>query len=110
MCGGIIVDDEDFLRDVAVSFLEDLGYVTVTAKDAQEALDILNDQDGIDLLFCDVIMPGVMDGYQVALAAHDIHPSLKVLLTSGFTRKREENTHGEAPYLTSLTRNLLRKP
>ena len=79
-------------------------------KDAKEAMHILNDQEKIDLLFCDVIMPGDMDGYQVALAAHEIHRSLKVLLTSGFTRKREENTYGEAPYLASLARNLLRKP
>jgi signal transduction histidine kinase/ActR/RegA family two-component response regulator len=106
----LVVDDEKPLRNIAVSFLEDLGYKTLTANDGESAMDLLNEHHEIDLLFCDVIMPGNMDGYQVALAAHEKRPDLKTLLTSGFTRKREEVTNGEGPILSSLTRNLLSKP
>ena len=58
----------------------------------------------------DVIMPGDLDGYQVALAAHEMRPDLKTLLTSGFTRRREEHANGEGQYLSSLAQILLSKP
>ena len=61
-------------------------------------------------LFSDVIMPGEMDGYKLALAARKLAPSLKILLASGFTRAREEDVHGENAAVAELTGNLLGKP
>ena len=106
----LIVDDEESLRDVAVLYLEDLGYKALTASNGKQALNVLKDNRDIDLLFCDIIMPGDLDGYQVALTANEIRPTLKALLTSGFTNKREAPANGEVGYLTGLTSDLLSKP
>lgn len=112
-CGSetiLIVDDEKALLDVAVLYLEDLGYKILTAKDGKQALEVLKDHPDIDLLFTDVIMPGDMDGYQLAKAAHEIRLTLKVLLTSGFTSTLQEHANGDGGYLKNLASNLLSKP
>jgi len=110
----LVVDDEDGLLQVAMAYLEDLGYVTLGAHDGQEALNILQGRNDIDLLFTDVIMPGDLDGYQTALAARKRNPSLDVLLTSGFTKSRDHqeciNDNNEAEYFENLMQNILTKP
>ena len=106
----LVVDDEEALLDVAILYLEKLGYNTLRANNGQQALEFLNGHQDIALLFCDVIMPGQLDGYRVALAAHKIRPALKILLASGFTKKREEYANGEGRYLNSLASKLLSKP
>jgi signal transduction histidine kinase/CheY-like chemotaxis protein len=106
----LIVEDEASLLDVAATHLEALGYKTVTAINGKDALQILQTRQDIDLMFCDVIMPGDLDGYQLALAAHQIYPTLKILMTSGFTKRREEHAETKDDYLAGLTRDLLSKP
>lgn len=106
----LVVDDEEDLVDAAVSILESLGYRTITASSGKEAIEILRQDPSIDLLFTDVIMPGNMDGYRLAFAAIKDRPDLKVLLTSGFTRKREEFVNGERQIAADLTSSLLHKP
>ena len=106
----LIVDDEVSLVDIAASHLHNLGYETVSASNSQEALSILNSGKWIDLLFADVIMPGDMDGHELAEAAQLAYPSLKVLLTSGFTRKYTDNPAEENERTSVLLENLLRKP
>ncbi|PCI40260.1 MAG: hypothetical protein COB46_07240 [Rhodospirillaceae bacterium] len=102
----LVVDDEEALTDIAVSQLQDLGYSTLTAQNSAQALTIIKENPNINLLFSDVIMPGELDGYQLALAVHKAYPALKVLLTSGFTKKREEIINKDH----SLHTNLLSKP
>ena len=106
----LVVDDEKALLDVAVMNLEQIGYKILTASNGQQALHVLETHRDIDLLFCDVIMPGDLDGYQVALTAHSIYPALKVLLTSGFSKKRRGNDDAENGYPSQLARTLLSKP
>ena len=106
----LIVDDEDALLSIAVSYLEELGYETVTASSGGQAMECLEAHPEIDLLFCDIIMPGARDGYQVAKVAHNSHRDLKILLTSGFTRRHEEYANGDGEYLDQLARKLLAKP
>ncbi|MDP6872034.1 MAG: ATP-binding protein [Alphaproteobacteria bacterium] len=106
----LIVDDEKPLLDIAAAQLDDLGYNTLTVDSGVKALEILANRPDIDLMFCDIIMPGDLDGYQLALAAHETYPKLKILLTSGFTKERETFTEAESRYLSELARNLLRKP
>ena len=66
--------------------LEELGYRILAADSAAAALAILNDQQQhIDLLFTDVMMPGGMRGTQLALQARQIDPALKILYATGFT-------------------------
>lgn len=106
----LVVDDEDGLLIVATSYLDELGYTTLSASHAKEALHVLDGPQHIDLVFSDVVMPGDMDGYGLAKEVLKRNPDIKVLLTSGFTAKREEFVNGDRPFYEKLSRNLLSKP
>lgn len=106
----LIVDDEEGLLKVAVSYLEDLGYRTQTATSGKDALALLEKSDQIDLLFSDVVMPGGMDGYNLAKEVLRNHPGVKVLLTSGFTSRREGALNGDRAVFARLSKGLLNKP
>jgi signal transduction histidine kinase/ActR/RegA family two-component response regulator len=80
----LIVEDEDGVREIACESLHALGYGVMTAPDARIALDILRSPTRIDVLFSDIVMPGGMNGAQLAKEATQIRPALKVLLTSGY--------------------------
>jgi len=105
----LVVDDEPALLETAVAALTDFGYKTFAANNASEALKILEENSGIELLFSDIVMPG-MNGYQLARAAISIKPSLKVLLTSGFTDENTEHLDRGKKFLSSLGANVLHKP
>lgn len=106
----LVVDDEEALADIAVTYLEDLGYKTYTANNGKMALKILKEKEDIDLLFTDVIMPGELDGYQLAIAAQKERPSLKVLLTSGFTKRKEATQSKDSAKYAELSSTLVSKP
>lgn len=80
----LIVEDDADVRDVAIAILEDLGYRTLVARNAQEALELLQSVDPIDLLFTDLVMPGGVSGVALARQAQVIRPGLRVLLTTGY--------------------------
>jgi PAS domain S-box-containing protein len=79
----LLVEDNVQLRQATVRQLAELGYRVLEAEHAAAALAILSGQ-GVDLLFTDVVMPGSMDGLDLAHHALSLRPGLKVLLTSGF--------------------------
>jgi signal transduction histidine kinase/CheY-like chemotaxis protein len=81
----LVVEDEPAVLAMAVESLEELGYRTRTATDAADALRQLRGVDRIDLLFSDVIMPGGMNGVQLSVEARRLRPTLRLLLTSGYT-------------------------
>jgi len=81
----LVVEDDDALRAYAGDILRELGYRVIEAKNGASALDIL-EGGGIDLLFTDVVMPGGMNGRQLADEAVRRRPGLKVLFTTGYTR------------------------
>jgi PAS domain S-box-containing protein len=81
----LVVEDDALVRRYVVTQIESLGYVTLQASNATEALDIIGSAAAIDLLFTDVIMPGHMNGRQLADEASRQRPSLKTLYTSGYT-------------------------
>jgi CheY-like chemotaxis protein len=89
----VVEDDEDVLL-VAAENLRELGYRVETAVNAAQALEILRGDHPVDLLFSDVIMPGGMNGAQLAVEARRIRPELKVLLTSGYTAAALSREHG----------------
>jgi two-component system NtrC family sensor kinase len=84
----LVVEDEPDVRDVAVEELRALGYTTLSAGDAEAALDILGRDGRIDLLFSDVVIPGSRNGVQLCDQARRLRPGLKVLLTSGYGTER----------------------
>ena len=73
------------MRDYVLTQLHSLGYVTLDAANAAEALAIVEAGNEFDLLFTDVIMPGAMNGRQLANELQRRKPGLKVLFTSGYT-------------------------
>jgi CheY-like chemotaxis protein len=81
----LVVEDDNLVRQYVVTQIESLGYKTLEAGNATEALKIIDDTDAIDLLFTDVIMPGSMNGRQLVDEALKRRPALKTLFTSGYT-------------------------
>ena len=73
------------VREYVVAQISRLGYDTLAASNGAEALAIIDGPERIDLLFTDVIMPGSMNGRQLAIEAQKRRPGLKVLFTSGYT-------------------------
>jgi PAS domain S-box-containing protein len=80
----LVVEDDKLVRDYVLTQLHSLGYVTLDAANATEALALLQAGHDFDLLFTDVIMPG-MNGPQLANEIEIRKPELKVLYTSGYT-------------------------
>jgi PAS domain S-box-containing protein len=81
----LVVEDDRLVREYVLTQLHSLGYVTLAAASAAEALALVGKNEKFDLLFTDVIMPGAMNGRQLADAMVTARPDLKVLFTSGYT-------------------------
>ncbi len=101
----LVVDDEESLLKLAEISLRSLGYRVITANNADQALTCLKTEADVAMLVSDVVMPGSMNGYELAEQATRSHPGLKVLLTSGYTEK----VVGADGQVRSKA-NLLRKP
>jgi len=80
----LLVEDDEQVLEMAVESLEELQYRVVVARDAREALAHLHGPERIDIMFSDIVMPGGMNGAQLAVEARKLRPELKVLLTSGY--------------------------
>ena len=81
----LCVEDDDVVRAHVTGRLESLGYKVVTASNAAEALILVNSGIVFDLLFTDIIMPGAMNGRQLAQKVAELRRPLRVLYTSGNT-------------------------
>lgn len=90
----VVVEDDPSVSQIAVEGLSNLGYIVRTAANARAALDILRADRNIDVMFSDVVMPGGMNGTQLADVARRIRPDLKILLTSGYTPTMLRREHG----------------
>ena len=84
----LLVEDNDQVREFAESLLAELDYRVVSAASAEAALEALAAQD-VDLLFSDVMMPG-MGGVELAERAQALRPDLPVLLASGYSQEMAE--------------------
>jgi PAS domain S-box-containing protein len=80
----LLVEDDAMVRDMVVIQLRNLGYRVVSAVSGSEALEVLKREGGFDLLFTDVVMPGGLNGHQLAGEARKLSPSLRVIFTSGY--------------------------
>ncbi|MCP3397827.1 MULTISPECIES: PAS domain S-box protein [unclassified Bradyrhizobium] len=82
----LVVEDDDEVREVAVSMLTELGYRVVKARDAASALVVVDSGIPIDLIFTDVMMPGSLRSPDFARKAKERLPNVAVLFTSGYTQ------------------------
>jgi PAS domain S-box-containing protein len=101
----LVVEDDPRVRRLTLERLKVLNYRTISASDGNEALRLLADTPGIDLVFSDLVMPGGLSGYEVADAVQRQYPKIGVLLTSGYA---EDLVHSDK--LSERSVNLLRKP
>jgi PAS domain S-box-containing protein len=81
----LVVEDDRRVRRVAVARLSGMGYSVLEAENGRSALEILQDNDDIALLFTDIVMPGGMTGDELAREARLVRPDLAVLFTSGYS-------------------------
>jgi len=85
----MLVEDDAALRQLAGRILESLGHSVRGACDGPEALRLLREDPRVDLLFTDIILPGGQNGVDIAQAAREMLPDLKVLFTSGYLETRD---------------------
>jgi PAS domain S-box-containing protein len=110
----LVVEDNDDVGQFSTELLEDLGYTVRRVASADAALAILaEDEFSADLVFSDVIMPG-MDGVELAVIVRERYPGLPVVLTSGYSNVLAENAHRgfeliQKPYSVELLSRSLRK-
>ena len=110
----LVVEDNDDVGRFSTELLEDLGYTVRRAGNANAALAILaEDEFAADLVFSDVIMPG-MNGVDLAGVIRDRYPGLPVVLTSGYSNVLAENAHRgfeliQKPYSVESLSRILRK-
>jgi CheY-like chemotaxis protein len=82
----LVVEDDAMVRRYVLAQVQSLGYRALAAGDGREALAIIDSGEEIDLLFTDVVMPGAMNGRQLAIEALNRRPALRVLYTSGYSQ------------------------
>ena len=87
----LLVEDDDDVRETAVAILEDLGYRIIAVPHAAAAMKVACEDRTIDLLFTDVLMPGGMNGAQLAEKIREIRPRLPIVFTSGYTANAIES-------------------
>jgi PAS domain S-box-containing protein len=101
----LVVDDEQDLLEIAHTYLNRMGHSTLRADNAASALNVLAQYKQIDLMLTDIIMPGGMNGVELAKQARQLNPKLKVIYSSGFPADALAERSG-----TTVDAPMLRKP
>lgn len=113
----LLVEDEPALRELAATYLESLGYKVTAVEDGVKALDVLSKSGQFDMLFSDVVMPGGMDGFELAYQVRQQLPDIKVLMATGYaSRKAREDSEADhhdemlyKPYSRSILAQRVRR-
>lgn len=80
----LVVEDDPDVRETTLRRVEGLGYVAIEAHNSASAIEMLETDRPVDLIFSDVVMPGGMSGYELAAWVKENRPDVKILLTSGY--------------------------
>ena len=84
----LIVDDEEFIRDLLTEIIVPMGFEVFTASDGPQAVDIFRQHEGnIELALLDVILPG-MDGKDVYYKLKSIRPDVNIIILSGYSQTK----------------------
>ncbi|MGE5269772.1 MAG: response regulator [Thiohalocapsa sp.] len=99
----LVVEDDREVRDVALAVVEGAGYRVLEAASGDDAYRLLlaHPDLQVDVLFTDVVMPGRLDGVDLAVAARELRPNLRVLFATGFASllRNDRETAIDAPIL-----------
>jgi PAS domain S-box-containing protein len=80
----LVVDDEPDLLETATTYLNEMGYTTYQAHDGASAMDVIEQNADLDLIVTDIVMPGGMNGVELAKKARERRPHIKFIYCSGF--------------------------
>src|SRR5262249_23140974 len=83
--GALVVEDSPEVAEVATAYFQQLGYMVKQVANAHEALELLANDPKIDLVFSDILMPGGMNGLELAHAIRRLYPAMPVLLATGYS-------------------------
>jgi CheY-like chemotaxis protein len=89
----LVVDDDPQVLEVAATVFEDIGLTVLRADGGAKALEILSENPDVELLFTDIAMPD-MTGWELAHAAKQTRPDLKIIYTSGYIKQLPFGEHG----------------
>src|SRR5688500_13185622 len=84
----LVVDDDAEVRETIVNLLEPEGYLVIDVATGRQALDVLERDPTVQILFTDVLMPGI-SGITLAKKALELRPDLRVVLTSAYMRDEQ---------------------
>jgi DNA-binding NtrC family response regulator len=109
----LVVEDDILIRVAVVEYFRECGFEVYPASNAEEARQVLDNGLVVHLVFTDVEMPGVMNGFALARWVKDNHPDIEVILTSGAAQMAADLS-GRAdfvakPYNHSLLGDRIRK-
>jgi CheY-like chemotaxis protein len=91
----LVVEDDDEVAALTVEMINQLGYDTTRVASAEAALGALADRRSVDIVFSDVMMPGRMNGVELAQEIRRRRPNLPVLLTSGYAEAARRKAGGQ---------------
>jgi DNA-binding response OmpR family regulator len=107
----LVVEDDLLIHDMVVDALQDEGFEVLQAADGREALSWCR-QRAADVLVTDVVLPGGIDGWQIAESCREHHPDLHVIYTTGFSPVKPRPVLGsvflQKPYRPTEIANAIR--
>jgi two-component system, NtrC family, sensor kinase len=86
----LLVEDNAEVAEVGQAYLEQLGYKVLHASSAQAGLDLVEREGDVDVVFSDILMPGGMNGLDMAHIVRRRYPDIAVLLTTGFSSSAQD--------------------
>jgi CheY-like chemotaxis protein len=95
----LVVEDDPLLRMLAVEFVQEAGFGTLEAGDADQAIAILESCGKVAVLFTDIDMPGSMDGLKLARVASERWPAMDILIASGHVRLLQSELPPDSRFL-----------
>ncbi len=101
----LVIEDDEDLRAIPVASLRDMGYQVDEAKNGEEAIDLSKSEKRYDLLFTDIVLPGGMNGVEIAKQLRIIQPGIKVVYTTGYAEDSLSNIE-----LQELDSAFIKKP
>jgi PAS domain S-box-containing protein len=100
----LVVEDNPAVREIPVTILRNQGYEVVEAGNGEEAISALRNGGPFDILFTDIVLPGGMNGMDIAEQAVQIQPGIKVLYTTGYAKEHNVQKEAQVTEIRSLSK------